>query len=48
MNDFTTKIISYPLKGEKIDETIKELIRSEVEKAVNDLLKIELSELLNY
>jgi len=48
MYDFTTKIIGCLAKGEKIDETIQELFRCELEKAVNELLKIELSELLHY
>jgi transposase-like protein len=48
MNDFTTKIVSCLAKGEKIDETIQELFRLELERAVNELLKVELSELLHY
>jgi len=48
MNDFTTKIVSCLAKGEKIDETIQELFRLELENAVNELLKVELSELLHY
>jgi transposase-like protein len=48
MNDFTTKIVSCLAKGEKIDETIQELFRNELERAVNELLKVELSELLHY
>ncbi len=48
MNDFTTKIIGCLAKGEKIDESIQELFRIELERAVNELLKIELSGLLHY
>mgnify|MGYP000992923676 CR=1 FL=1 len=48
MNDFTTKVVSCLAKGEKIDDTIQELFRFELEKAVNELLKVELKELLHY
>jgi transposase-like protein len=48
MNDFTTKIVSNLAKGEKIDETILELFRLELENVVNKLLKVDLSELLHY
>jgi putative transposase len=48
MNDFTTKIVVCLAKGEKIDESIQELFRSELERAVNELLKIELAGFLNY
>jgi len=48
MNDFTTKVIGCLAKGEKIDESIQELFRSELERAVNELLKIELAGFLNY
>jgi putative transposase len=48
MNDFTTKIVACLAKGEKIDDTIQELFRKELEKAVNELLQVELKELLRY
>jgi len=48
MNDFTTKIIGCLAKGEKMDDLIRELFRSELESAVNELLKIELAGFLNY
>jgi hypothetical protein len=48
MKDFTMKIIGCLAKGEKIDETIQELFRFELERAVNELVKIELAGFLNY
>ena len=48
MNDFTTKIIGCLAKGEKMEEMIQELFRSELERAINELLKIELAGFLNY
>jgi len=48
MLDFTTKLISCLANRENMEEAIQELIRSELEKAMNDLLKIELTSHLNY
>ncbi len=48
MNDFTTKLMSCLANRENMEEAIQELFRSELEKAMNDLLKIELTSHLNY
>lgn len=48
MLDFTTKLMSCLANRENMEEAIQELFRSELEKAMNDLLKIELTSHLNY
>jgi hypothetical protein len=48
MNDFTTKVIGCFANGEKMEEMIQELFRSELERAINELLNIELAGFLNY
>ena len=48
MLDFTTKLMSCLANRENMEEAIRELFRSELEKAMNDLLKIELTSHLNY
>lgn len=48
MLDFTTKLLSCLANRENMEEAIQELFRSELEKAMNDLLKIELTSHLNY
>ncbi|MFA5066677.1 MAG: IS256 family transposase [Candidatus Izemoplasmatales bacterium] len=48
MLDFTTKLMSCLANRENMEEAIHELFRSELEKAMNDLLKIELTSHLNY
>lgn len=48
MNDFTTKLIRCLADGEKTDESVHEMFRSELEKSMNELLQMELTGLLNY
>lgn len=48
MYDFTTKLMSCLANRDNLEESIRELFRSELEKAMNDLLKIELTSHLNY
>jgi len=48
MNDFTTKLIRCLADGERMEDSIKELFRSELERAMNELLKVELTGFLNY
>ena len=48
MLDFTTKLMSCLANRENMEEAIREMFRSELEKALNDLLKIELTFHLNY
>lgn len=48
MHDFTTKLIHCLANGEKMEESIQELFRFELENAVNELLKLELTGFLNY
>ncbi|MDY0243076.1 MAG: IS256 family transposase [Rhodospirillaceae bacterium] len=48
MYDFTTKLMSCLANRENMEEAIQELFRSELEKAMNDLLKLELTSHLNY
>jgi len=48
MHDFTTKLIRCLANGEKMEESIQELFRFELENAVNELLKLELTGFLNY
>lgn len=48
MNDFTTKLIRCLADGEKMDDSVRELFRSELERAMNELLQMELTGLLNY
>jgi transposase-like protein len=48
MNDFTTKLINCLLTNENLNDSIQELFRSELEKAINDLLRVELTGFLKY
>jgi putative transposase len=48
MNDFTTKLINCLLTNQNLNNSIQELFRSELEKAVNDLLRVEMSGFLKY
>ena len=48
MNDFTTKLINCLLSNQNLNDSIQELFRSELEKAVNDLLRTEMTGFLKY
>ena len=48
MHDFTTKLIRCLANGDKMEESIQELFRSELETAINEILKHELTGFLNY
>jgi transposase-like protein len=48
MNDFTTKLMNCLLTNQNLNESIQELFRIELEKAINDLLKLEMTGFLRY
>ena len=48
MNDITTELQKGLFKGETLSDSLNELFRSQLEKAVNDLLKAELTAFLDY
>lgn len=48
MNDFTTKLINCLLSNQNLSDSIQELFRNELEKAVNDLLRTEMTGFLKY
>jgi transposase-like protein len=48
MNDFTTKLINCLVSNQNLNDSIQELFRSELEKAVNDLLRTEMTDFLKY
>lgn len=48
MHDFSTKLIRCLADRENMEDSVKELFRSELETAINELLKLELTGFLNY
>lgn len=48
MNDITTELQKGLLKGETLSDSLNELFRAQLEEALNDLLKAELTAFLDY
>lgn len=48
MNYFTTNIINYLMNSQDFEKAIEELFKEELQRAMNELLKLELTSFLQY